>query len=175
MRVVFLIELVTEDGARSNLHKTIAKASIRLYSNMCLAFCQFNFALSESFCLDISSFCYSDSLTQVSGNGFPSSPCCGLSAPSSGAGCGPDAVVPVRFWLCWCSAQMGPVVGIWPAPSAPVWRAISLHHLARVLRATLQSDVGFPQEKQETPEIGHPFLVAPSEFVPLVAAMHAES
>lgn len=72
----------------------------------------FNFALSESFCLDKSSFCYLCLLTQVSGNGSP--PLChsGLLALSSSACCSPDAAFLVPFWLChswhrwgwWCGS-----------------------------------------------------------------------
>lgn len=126
MGVVFLIELVTGDGAHWNLHKTNAKASIRLYSDMRVASCQFSFALSESFCLDISSFCYSDLLTQISGNGFPSSPRCGLSAPSSRCSPWPWRCLPSAVLALLCSAQMGPAVGIWPAPVPLVWRTVSL-------------------------------------------------
>lgn len=139
MRVVFLIKPVTEDGACSNLHKTNAKVSVRLYSNLCLASCQFNFALSESFCLDISSFCYLGLLTQVSGKGSPSLLHSGLLALSSGACCSPDAVFfLVPFWLChsWC--RWGWWCWMWLAPAAPVWRAASL------LRARQLSDLSFP-------------------------------
>lgn len=101
MRVMFLIKQVTEDGACSNLHKTNAEASVRLYPNMCVASCQFSFALSESFCLAISSFCYSDLLGQVSGDGSPSCQRCMLAAPSSGDPCSSDTVFPVQFWGWW--------------------------------------------------------------------------
>lgn len=43
------------------------------------------------------------------------------------------------------------------------------------LRAGLQSDLGFSQEKQESPENGPPFHVPPSGFGPWMAVMHAES
>lgn len=91
MRVVLLIKSVTKNGACSNLHKTNPKASVILYSNVCVFSCQFNFALSESLCLDISIFCYSDSSAQVFA--FPSTPCRG------GAGRGLDAALLARFRL----------------------------------------------------------------------------
>lgn len=91
MRVVLLIKSVTKNGACPNLHKTNPKASVIRYSSMCVVSRQFNFALSEILCLDISIFCYSDSLVQVFA--FPSTPCCG------GAGCGPDAALLAWFGL----------------------------------------------------------------------------
>jgi len=107
MGVVLLIELVTDDGAYSNLHKTNTKVSVSLYSNMCVASCQFNSVLSGSICLDISSFCYSDSLTRVSGDGFPPTPGCKLSALSSGARCGSGTLVPAWSWLCHARCRGG--------------------------------------------------------------------
>lgn len=67
----------------------------------------FNIVLSESFCLDISSFCYTGSLTQVSGNGFPPTAHCKLVTLSSRACCGPDAVFLAQFWFCCVGHRWG--------------------------------------------------------------------
>lgn len=56
-----------------------------------------------------------------------------------------------------------------PLLSSSALRCMSL------LRISLRSDLGFPQEKQETPEIGCPCHVPASVFGPLLVVMHAES
>lgn len=146
MRVAFLPKLVTENGACLNLHKTNPKASVMPYSNMCAVSCQFSFALWESFCLDISSFCYSDLPAWVFA--FLFFPHC------SSAGCGPGTAM-----LVWAGSGV-----LWLQPHC------SRGHQPLLLSTLLMR--GFPakswpavlpwfcQESQEKAEISPTFPVS---------------
>lgn len=107
-------------------------------------------------------FFYLDSLTQVSGSSFLSSPCtCCSLTPSSWCVSGSDMLgTDGATGGDLAGSSTAVLEGSQPPPSSSMLRCVAL------LRASLQSDLDFPHEKQECPEISPAFCVPPFRVCP---------